>query len=308
MASVGEIVQNIVSFGASGRIKTAAEEHQSELRKLKRLEESAKSRWSEVTDSLESLVAAKQDALKSIKRINRFSEKLRAKDRRFGDVNISESLQEPVKRIQDIDDSIGAFENAWNLAQGGAGGAGAAMGAWALVQTFGAAGTGTAISTLSGAAATNATLAWLGGGSMAAGSTVLASIAFVPAAAVAAGMSHAMASRKISKIKDETKRIVEATAAVQESILTLNLLDARAKEMAEAVRTAQEGFEHQFAEAERKIWPNVFVRIWKSLRKMLGGSYFSQRDVNRIRSLGETACEIAKMLDRKLVDETGKLL
>lgn len=37
------------------------------------------------------------------------------------------------------------------------------------VMAFGAASTGTAISSLSGAAATNATLAWLGGGSLAAG-------------------------------------------------------------------------------------------------------------------------------------------
>ena len=37
------------------------------------------------------------------------------------------------------------------------------------VGTFGLASTGTAISTLSGAAATNATLAWLGGGAIAAG-------------------------------------------------------------------------------------------------------------------------------------------
>lgn len=38
-----------------------------------------------------------------------------------------------------------------------------------VATTFGAASTGTAISTLSGAAATNATLAWLGGGALAAG-------------------------------------------------------------------------------------------------------------------------------------------
>ena len=50
-------------------------------------------------------------------------------------------------------------------------GAGAALstGAMSLVATFGTASTGTAISSLSGAAATNATLAWFGGGSIAAG-------------------------------------------------------------------------------------------------------------------------------------------
>jgi hypothetical protein len=56
-----------------------------------------------------------------------------------------------------------------------AGGIGAAAGtlasatAFSLVATFGTASTGTAIASLSGAAATNATLAWIGGGTLAAG-------------------------------------------------------------------------------------------------------------------------------------------
>lgn len=46
-----------------------------------------------------------------------------------------------------------------------------ALGAWSLISTFGMASTGTAINTLSGAAATQAILAWLGGGAIAAGGT-----------------------------------------------------------------------------------------------------------------------------------------
>lgn len=64
----------------------------------------------------------------------------------------------------------------------------AGQGAVALVGLFGTASTGTAISGLSGAAAWNATLAWLGGGSLAAGgggmalgSVVLGGIAVAPA-------------------------------------------------------------------------------------------------------------------------------
>lgn len=73
-------------------------------------------------------------------------------------------------------------------------GAGAAFasGAMLAASTYGVAGTGTAISSLSGAAATNASLAWLGGGTvasggggMAAGAAVLTGGAFVVAAGVA---------------------------------------------------------------------------------------------------------------------------
>lgn len=52
---------------------------------------------------------------------------------------------------------------------GGIMGGSMALGAWALVSAIGTASTGTAIGTLSGVAATNATLAWFGGGALAAG-------------------------------------------------------------------------------------------------------------------------------------------
>ena len=52
---------------------------------------------------------------------------------------------------------------------GGIAGAATAWGAYSAVGCLGAASTGTAISTLVGAAATNATLAWLGGGTLASG-------------------------------------------------------------------------------------------------------------------------------------------
>ena len=60
------------------------------------------------------------------------------------------------------------------------GGAGAASGAFGLASLVGTAGTGTAIGTLSGAAANSATLAWLGFGSAAVGGTLV-----VPAIALA---------------------------------------------------------------------------------------------------------------------------
>lgn len=58
---------------------------------------------------------------------------------------------------------------AGGLTAGAAGGALTAFGAYNAAMAFGAASTGTAISTLSGVAATNATLAFFGGGSLAAG-------------------------------------------------------------------------------------------------------------------------------------------
>ena len=74
-----------------------------------------------------------------------------------------QSLDE-LKEIQTIGGSI-----LGGVAGGAALGAIAAFGAYGGAMTFGAASTGTAIAALSGIAAQNATLAFLGGGSLAAG-------------------------------------------------------------------------------------------------------------------------------------------
>ena len=115
-----------------------------------------------------------------------------------------------------------------NLLQGGlqAGLAGAAAygGAFSAVTSIGAASTGTAISTLSGAAAWNATLAWFGGGAIAAGgggmalgSLVLGSITIVPALGVAAWIAKSQGEKALTKATkyeaDVNKAIAEMNAA-----------------------------------------------------------------------------------------------
>lgn len=67
------------------------------------------------------------------------------------------------------DNIIGATGAVGGTAVGGAIAAMGPTAAMAIATTFGTASTGTAISALSGAAATNAALAWLGGGALAAG-------------------------------------------------------------------------------------------------------------------------------------------
>lgn len=70
--------------------------------------------------------------------------------------------------------STSLAEVAGGVGAAGAGGALTALAAYGGTQLLATASTGTAISALSGAAATNATLAWFGGGSLAAGGTGMA--------------------------------------------------------------------------------------------------------------------------------------
>ena len=105
------------------------------------------------------------------------------------------------------------------VATGAIGGALAAFGAYSGTMTFAAASTGTAIASLSGAAATNATLAFLGGGSLAAGGlgmaggmAVLGGLVAGPALAIMGFVIGAKASKNLDNAYSnlaEARKIAE---------------------------------------------------------------------------------------------------
>jgi len=82
----------------------------------------------------------------------------------------NENINFTAEEIKELESSVSnSLEISAGLGKGVASGALTAMGAYGSVGMLATASTGTAIGGLSGAAATNATLAWLGGGSLAAG-------------------------------------------------------------------------------------------------------------------------------------------
>lgn len=124
-----------------------------------------------------------------------------------------------------------------------------ATGIYGAVATFATASTGTAIGTLSGAAATNATLAWLGGGSLAAGGFgivggmwALGGIITGPALAIA---GFAMASRSESKLTEATQYAQEADEKIEKmelAIEMLHTLDSGIQETCIALQKLSEAF------------------------------------------------------------------
>ena len=100
----------------------------------------------------------------------------------------------------------------------GAAGYGSAM---TLASSVGVASTGTAISGLSGAAATNATLAWLGGGSLAAGgggmalgSIVLGGITVGPALMFGGFVLAGEGEKALTKAREYEAEVNKATAEI----------------------------------------------------------------------------------------------
>ena len=111
-----------------------------------------------------------------------------------------------------------ASVNALEILEGGAralnAGVATAVAAYGLVGTLASAGTGTAISVLSGAAAKSATLAWLGGGTLAAGgggvavgTAVLGGLFVVPAILVLGFLGLKKAGDYENKVEEEIAKL-----------------------------------------------------------------------------------------------------
>ncbi len=183
-------------------------------------------------------------------------------------------------------------------------GAATAFGAYGAVSTFAAASTGTAIASLSGAAATNATLAFLGGGAlsvgglgMAGGTAVLGGLVAGPALAV---MGF----------------VVGAKASANKDVAYSNLAEAR--EFAEEMKTAQslcKGIRMRAAMFDRLLMKldGLFEPLSLRMQQIIenGGidySKYSIEDKKTIAAAMSVAGAIKAVLDTPILTEDGVLI
>lgn len=148
-----------------------------------------------------------------------------------------------IEELQEIEHLVlKSLEIEKGLGVGATTGALAALGAYSGVGYLAAASTGTLISTLSGAAATNATLAWLGGGAlsaggfgMAGGAIALGGIVLGPALAVGGFMMASKAEEALTQAHDYSAEVDIAVAEMDKIKLVLTALQNNAKELGSAL-------------------------------------------------------------------------
>lgn len=191
-----------------------------------------------------------------------------------------------------------------------AGGTVAALGSGALAGfgAFGGAGllatasTGTAIGSLSGVAATNATLAWFGGGSlavgglgMAGGMAVLGGIVAGPVLAVAGGIFAA----KAEKAKNEAHGNLNKSKALAEEInsarIVVDGIKERVVEFIQILIPLTEIFENILDELEKIVNRNIDYSTYKEKHKKLVLTSLS------------IATTLKNLCDTPIIDEDGQI-
>lgn len=142
-----------------------------------------------------------------------------------------ETLQEFEKQSLDAKSLMGGGAQAFTAA------AAAGQGAASLVGAFGVASTGTAIGGLSGAAATNAMLAWLGGGSLAAGGggmalgqVILGGIYLAPATLIGGLALASQGQKALTEAKKFNSQVRYACAKMDSQIFFLTRVRRRIDE------------------------------------------------------------------------------
>ena len=297
-----DVLLNIATLGAHQRVKNEVEHYESLQEKLKELSGKHEKRKKEVNSILETVIEVKKQAVLLVKKSQKILKNINIKQRDF----INKKLGNKHYSLDKIEASITAGDMAISATKGAVAGVSTALGTWALVGTFGVASTGTAIGTLSGAAASNAILAWLGGGSLAAGgggiaagTVVLGGLVAIPVLAVTGLFQHLAANKKIKQIKGEEIKILEYINSMKKNLVQFDAIESRSKEVIASLQKSFEAYRYGYKHVYKKLFPmGSFSRLLKNIKnKIFKRPYYSDRDLAYIQDLGNATGDILKMVD-----------
>lgn len=307
---MADILKNIITFGGHNKVQNALSEFEEVRKELKELNAKQKSQKELINFKLNEITDLKIEAIKTVKKINKITSQISIKDR---DV-IERNLRGKDYSLANIENNLSISEELINLGKStfqGVAISGLAVGAtWSAVGVLATASTGTAISTLSGVAATNATLAWFGGGSlatgglgMAGGTAVLGGLVAVPAIIIIGLIQYKGCLTKVKEIQEKKIEAITYLDQINKNLITLNIINVRSDEYIESLNKGIEVFQITFRETYRKIYRfGIISKLYKKLmHKFFNKKMFNENDLLEISHLGKCTSDIMKIIDTKIL-------
>lgn len=196
--------------------------------------------------------------------------------------------------------------NASDILSSGITGVGAGIllgwGTYGGVMALGSASTGAAIAGLSGAAATNATLAWLGGGAIAAGgggmalgTAVLGGIVAGPALLIAGGIFDAKAKEKLNNAYSNLAKAKKIKSDIEKGISELNYIRFTANQVKNLLSKM------------RKYSYLANYEMIKIIREKTNWDLFSQSEKETVAIAVKQIQLLKKIIDTPLLSKEGIL-
>ena len=210
----------------------------------------------------------------------------------------TDSMAEAHPKLEHIHQLFSNYSAVESAAGGLGAGSAVAIGSWSLVSIIGTASTGTAISSLTGIAATNATLAWFGGGALAAGgfgmaggTLLLGGLALVPLVA----FSSWHARSKIKDIAAETINVNTEAGRAVERIPELRQAQSEAEQQRRVLINLFADLDRQLAATKRLIFPTRASKVRKFARRLFGKEVFNDHETKAAQSLELAATRVAAL-------------
>lgn len=206
-----------------------------------------------------------------IKHLVEMQEKFKSKLEGFDERIFIENLPDVKIQVERSTELVGG------VASGIASGALLSFGTYGAVGVFATASTGTAIGALSGVAATNATLAWLGGGSLAAGGfgmaggmVALGGIALAPLLAIGGFVAAGKAEKAKTNAEKYSADVDVAVAKMGEVKILLKGIRSAAGEQAVVINEAAKRFDEVKVSdmSDKNAFKRMFA-IGKALKQII---------------------------------------
>jgi len=108
--------------------------------------------------------------------------------------------------------------------------------------------------------------------------------------------------RSSPELKRYGLAVISMIDQVKKSLLQLDVLDMRCRELMASLNKALAAFRHESRRIHRSIYPLGFISfLYRSLRRVAGKTYFTFRDLDGIADLGNITGLVLKIADSPII-------